>query len=86
VDVGGGWDGGSVEVVENLLGSGDAVAIVKVSRGGILRGSWVGGVGGVWSMELGEARGTRNVIRYLADSAIFVLQLKWRDTASEQKS
>jgi hypothetical protein len=39
-------------------------------------------------MELGEARGTRNVIRYLADSAIFVqeLQLKWRGTASEQKS
>jgi hypothetical protein len=36
VDVGGGWDGGSVEVVEKLLGSGDAVAIVKVSRGGIL--------------------------------------------------
>jgi hypothetical protein len=48
----------------------------------------VGGVGGVWSMELGEARGTWNVIRYLADSAIFVqeLQLKWSDTASEQKT
>jgi hypothetical protein len=69
VDVGGGWDGGSVDVVEKLLGSGGAVAIVKVCRGGILRDSWLGGVGvgGVRSMELGEARGTRNVIRYLAD-------------------
>jgi hypothetical protein len=54
--VAGDWDGGSGEVVEKLLGSGDAVAILRVSYVSCGGESQVGVVG-VWSWELGEGAG-----------------------------
>jgi hypothetical protein len=57
VVVEGGWDCGSVEAVERLLGKEDAVAMVRVSRGDTMRDSWVVDVSGMWSIEFGEGAG-----------------------------